>query len=51
MSVDSAIRSYRVTLRPNLQHDRHAILDPSQRGGYPQALVDDGCMFSLSRGA
>src|SRR5262249_39250545 len=27
------------------------LLDPGQRGEYPQALVDDGCMLSLSRGA
>src|SRR5215471_6133829 len=40
-----------VTLRPHLPHDPHAVLDPSQRGEYPQALVDDDCMLSLSRGA
>jgi hypothetical protein len=51
MIVGSALWLDCVTVRPNLQHDPHAILDPSQRGGYPQALVDDGCMFSLSRGA
>jgi hypothetical protein len=33
-----------------LPHDRHAVLDPDPRAGYPQALVDAGSMLSLSRG-
>jgi hypothetical protein len=41
----------RRTLRPHLPHDPQAVLDLGPRGGYPQALVDDGCMLSLSRGA